>query len=763
MAYSNRLFIVWFALSCLFLCPSTYSFVHQKNHAFNHRGLLPTALSSKTEGVCTLNLKQTTLSMKTYDHSESSRHEKGLKKLSKFRLKSTAVVAGATKAAAGSTIGRAAVNSIKNTFRPGSAVKDFASLTSIMLGVGNLMREYLTLSTGFKFGGKTKDIIQLLSIKELLLFIVFRFSFSRALKLSHRLQKVAWNVLAFGKPLEWEKSILGFVEERCDLLATLMGCNYVIKVVISLLKRIGFRINSGFAVLFAKIAYTYFAANVIDLFKTRYLKNFVPTLRESRRQSYVVNRSLSVTIWFVAFLSICEMVSTFLQVPLSSTLAFGGVGGLAIGLSARDIAANFLGGMLLLFNEPFTPGDMVTFRMNKQDITGRVERVGWGQTRIRGRDTRPTYVPNSQFVQVAVTNMERITHRKYETRISLRFEDAPVLEEVLNKIKQSLREMKKVDALSMPFRVSFVEVSDYALVIETQIYFATKSIDEYLSLQQIANFEVLRCIRECGANLALPTSTMRIQQGDFNEAANNQHMTALLAAQNERHMRDSPSVDTSSNNEGIISVGDATIVNDGSNVKTNAMRESNKRGKLETVLPAPPSLTPPVKQTVVIKTRSRQPSQSQSTQKSKRDSKSPSVNTHKDVNKMKGDFDKMKIYTPNDTRNIANNEKPNAKGDIGPGKTLRPMQRVLQPVAYDDTVNSISTPSTVMTTTIIESGDKETDLDRLEFLRKQQQELQEQIVLLQQQQQQRMLMRTSSVNDNDTIDMDVDAERQGLE
>lgn len=55
--------------------------------------------------------------------------------------------------------------------------------------------------------------------------------------------------------------------------------------------------------------------------------------------------------------SLC--LSSASQVPLQSTLAFGGVGGLALGLSARDIAANFLGGMLLLFNEPFTPGDMV--------------------------------------------------------------------------------------------------------------------------------------------------------------------------------------------------------------------------------------------------------------------------------------------------------------------------------------------------------------------------------------------------------------------
>jgi small-conductance mechanosensitive channel len=54
-------------------------------------------------------------------------------------------------------------------------------------------------------------------------------------------------------------------------------------------------------------------------------------------------RSTSVVIWIVGVLVACEMVSTFLRVPLSSTLAFGGVGGLAIGLSARDIAANFLG------------------------------------------------------------------------------------------------------------------------------------------------------------------------------------------------------------------------------------------------------------------------------------------------------------------------------------------------------------------------------------------------------------------------------------
>jgi small-conductance mechanosensitive channel len=42
-------------------------------------------------------------------------------------------------------------------------------------------------------------------------------------------------------------------------------------------------------------------------------------------------------------------------------------------------------------------------------MEGRVERVGWYQTRLRGRDTRPTYVPNNVFVQHLVTNMDRIS------------------------------------------------------------------------------------------------------------------------------------------------------------------------------------------------------------------------------------------------------------------------------------------------------------------------------------------------------------------
>lgn len=167
------------------------------------------------------------------------------------------------------------------------------------------------------------------------------------------------------------------MESRSSQLAKLMGCNYVVKLLCMVLAKIGFRIRSDFPDLLSRISYALYASHFLDQFKSKFLHIFFPALAENRRQSYVVKRSTSFIILLIGVLVACEMVSTYLKVPLSSTLAFGGVGGLALGLSARDIAANFLGGLLLLFNEPFVPGDMVTFRSGG-GVKSSVEWREWG-------------------------------------------------------------------------------------------------------------------------------------------------------------------------------------------------------------------------------------------------------------------------------------------------------------------------------------------------------------------------------------------------
>lgn len=82
--------------------------------------------------------------------------------------------------------------------------------------------------------------------------------------------------------------------------------------------------------------------------------------------------------------------------------------------------------------------------------------------------------------------------------------------EVVQGIKAALKEMPNVDLLS-PFRIHFVALAETGLKITIVCFFATKSFDEFLYLQQVALLEVTRVVSESGATM---TSVLHV---DINE------------------------------------------------------------------------------------------------------------------------------------------------------------------------------------------------------------------------------------------------------
>lgn len=213
-----------------------------------------------------------------------------------------------------------------------------------------------------------QDILTILYPEDLILLLLFRTAYDRLLHFAHRAQIILWKAANLDPPNKWNRSILGFMYERSHLLSQLITFNYCAKVSCAVLTRLGLHIRPDLPQLLSRLSYALFLSHFADLFKTQFLRTFFPKVGESKRQSYIIDKSASVAIWTIGGLVACEMVSTYLKVPLSSTLAFGGVGGLAVGLSLRDIAANFMGGMMLLFNEPFTPGDTVSFQSGTTEV-----------------------------------------------------------------------------------------------------------------------------------------------------------------------------------------------------------------------------------------------------------------------------------------------------------------------------------------------------------------------------------------------------------
>ncbi len=84
-------------------------------------------------------------------------------------------------------------------------------------------------------------------------------------------------------------------------------------------------------------------------------------------------------------------------VNLSPLLASAGIAGVAIGLAAQNIVKDVLNGSLILMEDQFNVGDVVTVA----GLTGTVEAMSLRKTAVRGGDGTLYVIPNSNITTVA--------------------------------------------------------------------------------------------------------------------------------------------------------------------------------------------------------------------------------------------------------------------------------------------------------------------------------------------------------------------------
>ncbi|MGR5128504.1 mechanosensitive ion channel family protein [Photobacterium swingsii] len=198
-----------------------------------------------------------------------------------------------------------------------------------------------------------------------------------------------------------------------------------------------------------------------------------------------------------------------LGLSLSGILTFGGVGGLVVGMAAKDLLANFFGGLMIYFDRPFKVGDWI--RSPDRQIEGTVERIGFRMTVIRTFDKRPLYVPNSVFSSIVVENPSRMSNRRIKQKVGLRYQDAAVVGEVVEGVKQMLRQHPDIDS-HQTLIVSFDNYGPSSL--DVLVYTFTKTVNwvEYKDVQQDVMLKIVEIVHQHGADFAFPTST--VQLGD---------------------------------------------------------------------------------------------------------------------------------------------------------------------------------------------------------------------------------------------------------
>ena len=192
-------------------------------------------------------------------------------------------------------------------------------------------------------------------------------------------------------------------------------------------------------------------------------------------------------------------------IEITALLAFGGVGGLAVGFAAQDLLSNFFGGLMIYLDRPFTIGDWI--RSPDREIEGTVETIGWRLTVVRTFDKRPLYIPNSVFTTLTVENPSRMSNRRIKETIGIRYQDASKMGEIVSEVKSMLEKHEEIDS-SQTLIVNFNAYS--ASSLDFFIYTFTKTTNwiRYHEIKQDVMLRIIEIVHCHDADFAFPTTTV---------------------------------------------------------------------------------------------------------------------------------------------------------------------------------------------------------------------------------------------------------------
>ncbi|NOX08797.1 MAG: mechanosensitive ion channel family protein [Gammaproteobacteria bacterium] len=192
---------------------------------------------------------------------------------------------------------------------------------------------------------------------------------------------------------------------------------------------------------------------------------------------------------------------------ISGVLAFGGIGGIAVGFAAKDLLANFFGGLMIYLDRPFAVGDWI--RSPDRNIEGTVESIGWRLTRIRSFDKRPIYIPNSIFMAIAVENPQRMSHRRIYETIGIRYDDADKMAQITQDVRTMLQNHEAIDT-SQTLMVNFTSFAPSSLDFFVYTFTHTTVWTEFHEIKQDVLLKINAIIAQHGAEIAFPTSTLHL-------------------------------------------------------------------------------------------------------------------------------------------------------------------------------------------------------------------------------------------------------------
>jgi potassium-dependent mechanosensitive channel len=206
-----------------------------------------------------------------------------------------------------------------------------------------------------------------------------------------------------------------------------------------------------------------------------------------------------------AFTRVFQYISTTLLI----VIVVGSLGGswssmqwavaalsVGIGFGLQEIVANFISGLIVLFEQPIRVGDIVTVG----DVSGTVTRIQMRATTIRDFDNRELLVPNKEFITKQLLNWsltDSVTRRMIQVGVAYDTD--------MDQAMGLVAEVAKKHPLVLPDPepiITFDEFGESSLLISLR--YLIEHLDQRLLVDSQLRLEINRRFKEAGIVIAFP-------------------------------------------------------------------------------------------------------------------------------------------------------------------------------------------------------------------------------------------------------------------
>ncbi|MGD8607869.1 MAG: mechanosensitive ion channel [Myxococcales bacterium] len=177
--------------------------------------------------------------------------------------------------------------------------------------------------------------------------------------------------------------------------------------------------------------------------------------------------------------------------------------GLGLGFGLQEIFANFVSGLIILFERPIRVGDTVTVG----EVSGTVSRIQIRATWITAFDRKELIVPNKEFVTGRLINWTLSDSvLRVEIPVGIAYgSDTNRAIEVLNEVaRESWRVLN-----DPPPQVLFLGFGDSSLSFELRVYI--RSVNNLLPVQHEMHMNIDKAFRDAGIEIAFPQRDLHLR------------------------------------------------------------------------------------------------------------------------------------------------------------------------------------------------------------------------------------------------------------